>query len=414
MRILVAAAAVLLQAMPVTRLAGPASAQPPAAAQAPASVQRPLPPAGGMPVTQIDPGAAAATLDSPRRLSLAFAEPRPIQEVLRLLIAGTPFSLAIDPDVTGSFRGELKQLTLRDALTALLAPLGYDFDVRGTVLRITRNRVETRAFDVNLLAVQRGLTRSTGGPDASLRTTVAAEDVFAGIDDGVRALLSEKGSAHVDRRAGLVQVTDYPERIDRVAQYLEAVQVRSSRQVRLQARVFEVTLKDAAAIDWRAVRAKLGLPDSVPQAGLAADPSLLQAALAEQGDIRVLSAPEVTAMNNEPALMRAGTPGVSALTLTVVPQIAADGIVQLAVSHSWEEQDPARKAPRVSEADTVARVMDGHTVLVAGLLREVQVPVPSRGMGSLFGGQAKKTVPAELVVLLQAIVVTPGAVSRKP
>ena len=30
----------------------------------------------------------------------------------------TPFSLSIDPGVDGLFRGELKQLTLREALTA--------------------------------------------------------------------------------------------------------------------------------------------------------------------------------------------------------------------------------------------------------------------------------------------------------
>ena len=260
------AAAVLLlvaQGMPVTRLADgvPGQGAPPAAQPA-----RP-----GMPVTQVDPGAAGATLDSPRRLSLTFSEPRPVQEVLRLLVSGTPFSLALDPDVTGTFRGELKQLTLRDALTTLLAPLGAEFEVHGTVLRITRNRAETRAFDVNLPAVQRGLTRTIGGSGAAITTTVAAEDVFASVGDGVRALLSPSGTVHVDRRAGLVQVTDYPERLDRVAQYLEALQVRSNRQVRLQARVFEITLKDVAAIDWRAIRQKLGMPPDGPAAGLAAD-----------------------------------------------------------------------------------------------------------------------------------------------
>jgi type II secretory pathway component GspD/PulD (secretin) len=172
--------------------------------------------------------------------------------------------------------------------------------------------------------------------------------------------------------------------------------------------VLEVSLKDSPSIDWRAVRVKLGLPENAPEAGLASDPALLQAALAEQGDIRVLSAPEVTTLNNEPALMRAGTPGVSALTLTVVPQIAADGIVQLSVSHSWEEQDPGRSQPRVSEADTVARVMDGQTVLLAGLLRPAPAAAGSRGIGSLFGGPPKKAGPAELVVLLRASVVTPG------
>jgi type II secretory pathway component GspD/PulD (secretin) len=168
-----------------------------------------------------------------------------------------------------------------------------------------------------------------------------------------------------------------------------------------------VTLKDAGTIDWLAVRDKLGLSRDAPQSGMAADPAALQGALADQGDIRVVSAPSVTALNNEPALVRAWTPGASSLTMTVVPQIAADGVVQLSVSHAWEEQGGPKGTAHGAETDTVARVTDGHTVLIAGLLRPAQVTVPGRGMSALFGGQAKKTVQAELVVLLRATIVAP-------
>lgn len=402
MRVFIVAAAVMAaQGLPVTRLAGEGPAVP--AEQRPAAPQT----RQGLPATQIDLG-AVATLDSPRRLSLRFLDARPVEEVLRLLIEGTAFSLAIDSDAGGTFRGEVKNLSLRDALVTVLAPLGLDFDVRGTVLRVTRNRTETRQFDVNLLAVQRGLSRTAGPATTSMTTIVEAEDVFAGIADGVRALLSQGGTVHVDRRAGLVQVSDRPERLDRVALYLEALQVRSGRQVRLQARVLEVTLQDAASIDWRAVRGKLGLATDSPDAGLAADPAALQAALAVQGDVRVLSAPDVTALNNEPALLRAADEGSSALTMAVVPQIAADGIVQLSVSQTWEEQAPGQRTARKAEADTVTRVMDGNTVLIAGLLRRTQVAVAPRGFGAVFGAQPKKTVQAELVVLIRATVVTPG------
>jgi type II secretory pathway component GspD/PulD (secretin) len=179
--------------------------------------------------------------------------------------------------------------------------------------------------------------------------------------------------------------------------------------VRLQARVFEVTLKNGGSIDWRAVRERLALPIDAPEAGVGADPAALQTALASQGDIRVLSAPEVTAMNNEPTLLRAGVPGVSSLTMTVVPQIASDGIVQLSVSQAWEEQAAGQRIARTAEADTVTRVRDGGTVLIAGLLRPAQAVEPPRGaFAALFGGQTKKMTQAELVVLLRATVVTPG------
>jgi type II secretory pathway component GspD/PulD (secretin) len=389
----------ILQAMPVTRLAG----GPPEQGGPGQPAQRPMP--AGLPAAQLEPGTLAAALDSPRRLSLTFAEPRPIGEVLRLVIAGTPFSLALDSDVAGDFRGELKHLTLREALTALLPPLGCEFELRGTVLRVIRHRTETREFDVSLLATQRGLRRVTGAPDAAVATLLTAEDTFETVGDGVRTLLSPSGTVHVDRRAGLVQATDYPERLDRIAQYLEALQLRSGRQVRLQARVFEVVLKaDAGVIDWNAVRGRLGLSADGAGAGVAADPAALERALAEQGEIRVLSAPEVTALNNEPALIRAGGPGASSMTLTVVPQIASDGVVQMSISHKWQEQTDGEL--RATEADTATRVRSGDTVLLSGWLRPVIVEARA-GSPALAGG-AGTTAQAELVVLLRATVVTAG------
>jgi MSHA biogenesis protein MshL len=376
------------------------------------------PPPSGLPVTQLDPGASGATLDSPRRLALHFAGPTPIQDVLKLLVEGTPFSLALDPDTTGTFRGDLKNLTLREALTAVLTPLALDFEVRGTVIRVTIHRTETRQFDLNLLNVQRALNRTTGEANATIATTTQAEDVFARIEEGVRGLLSSAGQVHVDRHAGLAQVTDVPERIDRVALYLEALQVRTGRQVRLEARAFEVTLKSGAAIDWQAVRNALGVPANAAVAGLAVDPAALQKALDAQGETRLLWAPETNALNNEPALVRMATGGVSSLALTIVPQIAADGVVQLSIAHSWEEHAGDRKAgwtksvpySRTAETDTVMRVADGSTVMMTGLVRTSQVAEQAKGKGvaAMFGAQTKRTAYTELVVLLRPTVVSAG------
>jgi len=419
LRLLLAAIVLVAQApppdMPVTRLSGGAqggTASQTSAPQLPATGQ--LPP---LPVTQIDP--KVTTLDSATRLSLTFSEPRPLDEVLALLVAGTPFSLSIDPDATGSFRGELKQLTLREAFATVLTPLGLEFRVQGTVLRVVRHQSETRLFDLNLLNVQRGSHRLAGDSNTSISTVAPADDVFNGIAEGVQSLLSATGKVHVDRRSGLAQVSDFAERLDRVAIYIDTLHQRSGRQVRLQAQVFEVVLKDGPSIDWRLVREKLGLPRGAPDAGLAADPAALRRALEVQGDVRPLWAPDVTTLNNEPAMVRVATPGGTSLTMTVVPQISADGIVQLSISHAWEAHAGEHKVGflkstpirRVTEADTVTRVMDGNTAMIAGLLRPEQVSSGTSGR-SIFGSQAqKKPGHAELVVLLRPTVVTPGVFS---
>lgn len=408
------------QEMPVTRLAGGAG---PLLVQGPAAPARPsggqLPP---LPATQIDPRDAAASLDAQRGLSLSFLEPMAISDVLRLLVEGTPFSLAVDPEVTGSFRGELKRLTLREALTTLLTPLGLDFDIQGTIIRVMRHRSQTRQFDLNLLTVQRRMQRTAvnGDGTATIATAVTADDVFGAIAAGVRSLLSESGRVHVDPRSGLALVSDFPERLDRVALYIETLQTRSARQVRLEARVFEVTLRDAPSIDWGQVRERLGLARNAPEAGILADPLALRTALASQGEIQDLWAPEVTTMNNEPAMVHITTPGSSSLTMTVVPQVSADGIVQMSISHSWDEHDGNRSAGilkpstplmRSMGADTVMRVMDGHTVMIAGLTRPKDVAKAVSGMAGVFGASPTQKGRAELVVLLRPTVVGAGTVA---
>jgi type II secretory pathway component GspD/PulD (secretin) len=306
-----------------------------------------------------------------------------------------------------------------------LTPLGLDFTLEKTVIHITHHRTETREFDLNVLNVRRALQRTTGpasgdplagGAAVTLTSTAEADDVFGAIGEGVQALLSKAGRVHIDRRAGLATVTDYPECLDRVALYLETLNTNSSREVRLQVEAYDVTLNASASIDWRAVREKLGVQPDTPMAGLAGDPAALRAALAAQGDLRMLWSPEVTTVNNEPALMRIDTPGVATITLTVVPQISADGIVQLAVSHTWEEHAGEHKEGfekstpirTVSQADAVTRLTSGSTMLLTGLIRPVRSPSPAIGTAAPFGTPPKPDGYAELVVLVRPTIVTAG------
>jgi type II secretory pathway component GspD/PulD (secretin) len=424
LRYLLAAAIVLsvrmwAQGLPVTRLAGgepgPAVPQTPTAPARPSGTH--LPP---LPATQIDSRDAAASLDRQSGLTLSFEDPMPIGEVLRLIVEGTQYSLSIDQDATGTFRGQLKRLSLREALHTLLTPLGLDYEIQGTIIRVMKHRADTRQFDLNLLNVPRRMQRTSANGDgsATISTTVNADDVFASITAGVKSLLSETGRVNIDARSGLALVSDFPERLDRVSQYLETLQSRSARQVRLEARVFEVTLREAPSIDWRLVRERLGLPPTAPEAGIAADPMTLRGALAAQGEIQDLWAPGVTTLNNEPALIHVSTPGTSSLTMTVVPQISADGIVQLSISHEWGEhagnrsQGFMKSTPlmRVSGSDTVTRVMDGHTVLISGVLRPKDIETKATtGMAGVFGGTQKHKGFAELVVLLKPTVVRAGS-----
>lgn len=441
--------------LPVGRLEG---ADEPVFRQLPPPQRPPeqLPP---LPVTQLDERPRAADLDGPRTVSITFAHPLPITEVLMLLVRGTPFSVVTEASVGGTFIGELKDLTMRQALEAVLFPLALDYSVEGNVIRVFERRPETRLFELNYLTVRRSMQRRL---DATLTIgeTTGAElfsatgaDLFAEVDAGVRALLSPSGRSHVDRKAGLVQVTDFRDRLDRVAAYLDAVHVRVNRQVRLDARVFEVTVAQGAGVDWAAVAARAGSPlraaaPGIATAGLRVDSlDALMKAIGEQGSVRMIASPQTLAMNNEPAVMRAGTNEVyfithrrtpnteraeaeridepttvaEGLTLTVTPHISGDGIVQLNVAPSWSQKTGQVKSHdgslvpvmRVSESDTLLRVQDGETVVISGLLQERMEARLSTGFSGLFGAQERRAVSVELVVLLTPTVVVPGAVVRE-
>ena len=358
-----------------------------------------------LPLTQLDERSLAADLDN-RAFSLTFAQAVPVKDLLLLLVRGTSLSVVPDPAIAGSFIGELKNVTVRQALGLILTPLGLDYAVDGTVIRVFTRERDTRIFDINYIAAARGGTTTVGNDPSSSSfarvSTTTTTDLFADLSTGVQTLLSEAATFNVDRKAGLLQVTDFPERLDRVALYLEAVHDRVHRQVQIDARVVEIELSDekAASIDWDLLATEMRDGQS-PAQRAAARPSLtgmrvtdvqkLLSLLAARGTVSVIAAPRLVTLNNETAIVR-----TDALTMSVTPQIAPDSAVMLSVS-------PILKAPIAVEADTLARVADGETLIIPGFTREREVR-ERKNLGASGGWFGRGTVVTrkrvEVVILL--------------
>ena len=76
----------------------------------------------------------------------------------------------------------------------------------------------------------RGETTAVGDGGASMGLVGVDEgDVFDELAVGVRTLLSAHGRFNLDRKAALLQMTDFPDRLDRVTSYLDAVAARVNR-----------------------------------------------------------------------------------------------------------------------------------------------------------------------------------------
>jgi MSHA biogenesis protein MshL len=403
----------------VTRLQGPSTQNPPSA-QSRASNTDGLAP---LPATTLDDRQSAANLDGRRRISLTVPHPMPLGALLLLLVNGTPFSLVDGDAVNGAtFTGDLKDLTMRQAIEAVLFSRALDYDVQGTLIRVFPRRPSTRLFNVNYLNTRRTLSREVRGASSSVSlSSSAASDLFDELEKGVQSLLSASGRMHVDRIAGLVQVTDFADRLDQVGVYVEAVQLRATRQVWIDAQVFEVTFPGGAArsIDWSAAAIRSATrprpATGTTSASVAStDIAALKTAIAEQGAVTTVASPQVMAMNNEPAIMRFGSTVASRdgspdgpladLTLTMVAQISADGIVQMHVSPSYATRRGASTSDvvSISETDTLVRVQDGETVVLSGFLSERgNVPAAS----ATVVNPVVQGTRSELVILLTPTIV---------
>jgi type II secretory pathway component GspD/PulD (secretin) len=378
----------------------------------------------------LDDRLPAGDLDG-RTVTLAFPQPVQIQDVLMQVVRGTALSVVPGPMVAGSFVGELKQVSVRQALTLILQPLGLDFTVDGALVRVFRPEPEPRLFDINYIAASRTATTtvgtSTNASSSAQVTSSTSIDSFDDLTQGIRALLSDRATFSLDRKAGLLQVVDFPNRLDRVSDYLDALHDRIQRQVRIDVRVVEVELagENAQTIDWAPLTQSR--PETTPQSrdrsltGLRiSDVTTFLTALKKQGKVTTLADPQILALNNEPAILR----GISEtatlrkerasdsevhdgeLTLSVTPRIGADGIVMLSLNPSLSvssEDGSAKGTGRlVREASTLARVADGETVVFAGFPHSSDVrEEPSAARGGWLG---RKTSPpkkrTELLILL--------------
>ena len=429
--------------------------------QAPKDVPQALQP---LVVTQLDERQRDAELEGGRTFSLSFSEAIPIKDLLLLLVRDTTLSIVPDPDIDGTFIGELKNVTVRQALELILRPLALDYSVQGSFIRVFKNRLDTRLFDVNYVVTRRSSQRTLsassavgGGGSAAAVSSEESGDLFSELSGGIQTLLSPDGKFNLDRKAGLLQVTDHADRLDKIGVYLEIVQMRAWRQVQIQANVVEVELDDqhASGIDWSAVLGSAGQSVKVTQTLAPAtsggftlgmnirDFKGLLDAFAAQGKVNVLSSPRVLAMNNEPAIMRIGTqdvffvttsqvdattgkvvqttvtpqPITEGIVLSVTPQIASDGTVHMSINPSVTERTGQATSrlgdtvPIISvrETDTVVRVHQNETIVISGLMLERVTPGAPR-FGGLFGHEETTRRKTDLVILLTPTIVTPGAI----
>ncbi|MCQ2914500.1 MAG: hypothetical protein MJ247_04835 [Alphaproteobacteria bacterium] len=201
---------------------------------------------------------------------------------------------------------------------------------------ITFYKMETRVFTIYALPVQSELSANIAGTasgesgdttSASMSSSISL-DMWSQIETAISAMLPSGATLNVLPANGTLTITAPPLTLQRVAQYINSMNERLSRQVALSVKVLNVELSDSQSfgININAVKqfAKSHTNEAAIQnvgeksSGLAGmimshvtrggnDITIMTDALAEQGKVSTITSATVVTMNNKIAPIQVST-----------------------------------------------------------------------------------------------------------
>jgi len=296
---------------------------------------------------------------------------------------------------------------------------------------------------------------------------------------GSGTVYREAASVIVNKEAGVLTVRASSRQHEKIQEFLDKVMVNARRQVQIEATVVEVELNNnyQRGIDWSFMNGPWNIGQqqrsfpfnslNVPGAaggltiGYASASLLVNLRLLEQfGNVRVLSSPSISALNNQIATLKVVdnvvyfdvkaqqsqqvNSGVLAtyettprtvpvgLTMSVVPQVSEDGTISLLVRPSISrvvrfvtDPNPAlvdvqNQVPeiRTREMESVLRLQEREIGVLGGLMQDArssteggipglrQVP----GLGQLLAQQDESAQKSELVIFLRATIIRDASI----
>jgi MSHA biogenesis protein MshL len=283
-------------------------------------------------------------------------------------------------------------------------------------------------------------------------------------------LLSDNGRLSTNRRTGRITITDYHSNLKVLEGFIDFFKREAMRQIHIKAKVLEVTLTDGSqfGIDWKAVFSVGSTavtlaqpfanrdgtsgaivdrfnPFSPPVTGntVGGNLDVLIEALEVQGQVKVLSSPQVTTLNGQTAIIRSITedvvfqqttnnttagqsetttadPFVYGVFLGVTPHADSEGTITMDIHPSVSSLvtiktfgGAQRPVIDTRETQTVVSVEDKEIIVIAGLMqddvRNRTSKFPVLGdipyLGKVFRKEENSSEKSELVILLTPTIV---------
>lgn len=402
------------------------------------------------------------------------------------LVQSSPSSQNAGNKLVVNHQGALNAL-----LDSVTSRLGLSWRFKNGV--ITIYHIESRAFTLAAIPTDADQTSSvtsgleiaggggggggssgggSGSGGSNQQVTVKMKTaIWSDIQKTVESMLTPKvGRLAMAPSAGTVTVTDTPEVLESVGNYIKQQNELLTKQVLLNVQVLSVQLNDAdnLGIDWSLVYktasgAALGLknvtatnPDAIGTSvnilntasgglGKFADSSFLLKALSEQGRVSVVTSPSITALNLQAAPVQVAkqtsylaslkttavqgggaqtemTPGsvTSGFSMTLIPYILSDKEMLLQYNINLSLLEGLRRVtsggntieiPEVNNRIFLQKVKlkPGETLVLSGFEQSTNSST-KKGMGSAsnwgFGGSMSNTKGKEVLVITITPVLT--------
>jgi len=403
----------------------------------------------------------------------------------------TPFLRAYRVDYVNVSREGSVSGTMASSVTGSVVQGGTSggagADQSNSIAKITaesKNRF-WESLEQNVKEILRETDKIVPAPGAAAPAAAPVKPAAAGAPPAQLAsaapgtVYREASSVIVNREAGVLTVRATSRQHEKIQEFLDKVMVNARRQVQIEATVVEVELNNnyQRGIDWTFMNGPWTIaqrqqsfpfnPLNIAGAaggfaiGYASGSLIANLRLLEQfGNVRVLSSPSISALNNQIATLKVVdnvvyfevkaqqsqqvNSGVLAtfettprtvpvgLTMSVVPQISEDGTISLLVRPSISrvlrfvtDPNPAlvnvqNQVPeiRTREMESVLRLQEREIGVLGGLMQDQRASNESGipgvrqipAIGELFGQRDDSSQKSELVIFLRATIIRDASI----